>query len=61
MYYVTCGDKVTFWGKLSECIQYLGDKIPERSINIVRREQLTMEQEQWLHKTRRQMYSSADQ
>jgi hypothetical protein len=62
MYYVTKKEKVMFWGKLSECLQYLGDEIPQdRQVKILRREDLTLKQEEWMHKIRRSIHSSASQ
>lgn len=61
MYYVTTQNKVLFWGKLSECCQYLGDELPHSDVDIVRREQLTMEQQEWIHRLKKNIHSSAFQ
>ena len=53
MYYVVTRDKVAFWGKISECAQYVDSCPPgQEYFNIVPKSCLTYQQITYLRKLR---------
>jgi len=60
-FYVTRKEKVLFWGKLSECVTFIGEVLPRQAgCDITYKDNLTLEQQEWLHKIKKNLHSSAN-
>jgi hypothetical protein len=59
-FYVTSGNKVVYWGKLSDCATYVSNSLPEEDMNIATKDTLNQEQKEWLHRIKVNLHSSAD-